>query len=199
MISSSGVSPFIGSEVLIANSAGAVDNNNIVSFSGSWGTLKLPDSDSVVRDNQFSASTRSSLREEDVITGAVALNGDIIVAPENYIGNPNATLATGNTYAPGYCTWYAYNRRIEMGLPALTSWGHAYQWVSGAGASGYKVDHNPQIGDIISIDGGWLGHVAIVEELGPNNTVRISEMNYGYVYNYNERWIINATQYSYIH
>jgi surface antigen len=152
-----------------------------------------------VRENQFGTANRSSSRDEETILGAVALNGDINISPKSYIGNPDAPIASGNDYGPGYCTWYAYNRRIDIGLPALGGWGDAYQWTYSAAAAGYKVDHNPQIGDIVSINGGWLGHVAIVEEIGPNNTVRISEMNYGYPYNYNERWIINATDYLYIH
>jgi surface antigen len=54
----------------------------------------------------------------------------------------------------------------------------------------------PEVGAVFE----QSGHVAVVEEIGTDNSVRISEMNYLYIpYNYNERWITNADQYWYIH
>jgi surface antigen len=105
-------------------------------------------------------------------------------------------LAPGNTYVSGQCTWYAYNRRYQMGRPIGGYWGNGGYWHYSASNSGFLVNHLPEVGAIFE----QAGHVAIVEEVGLDNSVRVSEMNYNYIpYNYNERWITNANQYWYIH
>lgn len=107
---------------------------------------------------------------------------------------------SGNGYVPGQCTWYAFNRRAELGLPIGGMWGNAGQWPYSAAASGYLVDHNPRIGDVfVGLGTSIYGHVAVVEEIGPNDSVRISEMNYGGPFQWNTRWISNASAYLYIH
>ncbi|MDR3152215.1 MAG: CHAP domain-containing protein [Bifidobacteriaceae bacterium] len=113
-------------------------------------------------------------------------------------------VAKGNTYVPGQCTWYAYNRRNQLGLKVGAFWGNAVEWSNAARADGYSVNNSPRVGDILVFapgqDGaGGFGHVAIVEEIGANNSVRISEMNYLAPFNYNERWIFNADQHTFIH
>ncbi|MDR2799385.1 MAG: CHAP domain-containing protein [Bifidobacteriaceae bacterium] len=105
---------------------------------------------------------------------------------------------------PGQCTWYAYNRRVQLGLKVGALWGNAIDWIASAKADGYSVNNSPRVGDILVFqpgqDGaGGYGHVAIVEEIGANNSVRISEMNYLAPFNYNERWIFNADQHTFIH
>ncbi|MDR2748369.1 MAG: CHAP domain-containing protein [Bifidobacteriaceae bacterium] len=116
----------------------------------------------------------------------------------------NTPVASGNTYVPGQCTWYAYNRRVQLGLKVGAFWGNAIDWISAAKADGYSVDNSPRVGDILVFqpgqDGaGGYGHVAVVEEIGANNSVRVSEMNYLAPFNYNERWIFNADQHTFIH
>ncbi|MDR3128574.1 MAG: CHAP domain-containing protein [Bifidobacteriaceae bacterium] len=116
----------------------------------------------------------------------------------------NVPVAKGNTYVPGQCTWYAYNRRAQLGLKVGAFWGNAFDWAASAKSDGYSVNNSPRVGDIIVFSAGQdgagsLGHVGIVEEIGANNTVRISEMNYLAPFNYNERWIFNADQHIFIH
>ena len=82
----------------------------------------------------------------------------------------------GNTYAPGNCTRYAYDRRIQLGLPVSSGWGNAISWAYNAARSGLSVDRTPSAGAIIQ-NGGGLGHVAIVESILPNGDLSISEMN----------------------
>ena len=89
------------------------------------------------------------------------------------IGTP---MYAGNTYYTGNCTAYAYDRRVELGLPVSASWGNAATWARAAGATGLRVSNTPTIGAIIQ-NGGGYGHVAIVEKILPNGDLELSEMN----------------------
>ena len=113
-----------------------------------------------------------------------------------------APIGGGNGYAYGYCTWYAYNRRIAMGLTMGGRWGNANTWDNYARAEGYRVDHTPSVGAIFQTDAGYAGHVGIVEEVYPNGTIKISEMNnhaYGGWGIISTRTISNPGDYTYIH
>ncbi len=87
-----------------------------------------------------------------------------------------ATASAGNKYAFGNCTWYAYERRLQLGNPVGSFWGNAATWASYAAAAGRPVDGNPAPGAIMQ-NGGGYGHVAIVEAVNPGVSVTISEMN----------------------
>jgi len=107
-------------------------------------------------------------------------------------------------YAHGNCTLYAYNRRMELGLPVGAHWGNASSWDEGARQDGLVVNRIPSVGAIIQND-GYLGHVAIVESISANGDLSVSEMN-AYVsgggYNIvSGRTVIagNVGQYNYIH
>jgi surface antigen len=105
-------------------------------------------------------------------------------------------IANGNTYVAGQCTWYVFNRRAQQGHPIGTFWGNGGGWHYSAAAAGYIVNHTPEIGAVFE----QSGHVAYVEEVGLDNSVLVSEMNYNYVpFNYNERWVAGADGYWYIH
>jgi surface antigen/LysM repeat protein len=109
-------------------------------------------------------------------------------------------------YAHGNCTLYAFNRRIQLGLPVggaggLPEWGNAGSWAPMAASEGLTVNHRPGVGSIMAD----YGHVAIVESLLPNGDISISEMN-AYVsgggYNIVSGRIViagNVGQYWYIH
>ena len=87
--------------------------------------------------------------------------------------------SVGNRYAPGNCTWYAYERRAQLGNPVGSFWGNASTWAAYASASGYLVDGNPAAGAVMANGGGYggFGHVAVVEEVAVGQYVRVSEMN----------------------
>lgn len=89
----------------------------------------------------------------------------------------NFRSTSGNGYAYGYCTWYAYERRLQMGKPIGGNWGNASSWAIYARASGFRVDNVPEVGAILQ-NGGGAGHVAIVEQILPDGTIVLSEMNY---------------------
>lgn len=81
-----------------------------------------------------------------------------------------------NKYAPGNCTAYAFNRRVQLGRPVGQFWGNAATWAALARAEGYAVNNVPSVGAIMQ-NGGGYGHVAIVEEILPNGDISVSEMN----------------------
>lgn len=89
-----------------------------------------------------------------------------------YTGN----ISVGNKYAWGNCTWYAYERRAQLGKPIGSFWGNASTWAYSARAAGFSVDGNPSAGAIMQ-NGGGYGHVSIVESVNPGVSVTISEMN----------------------
>jgi len=89
----------------------------------------------------------------------------------------NFRSTSSNGYAYGYCTWYAYERRMQLGKPIGGNWGNASSWAYYAQASGFRVDSVPEVGAILQ-NGGGAGHVAIVEQILPDGTIVLSEMNY---------------------
>lgn len=92
-------------------------------------------------------------------------------------GFPGPT--SGNRYAGGNCTWYAYERRAQLGRPIGGMWGNAYSWASSARGAGYSVGSSPAVGAVIQTSGGGggYGHVGVVERIEDDGIV-ISDMNY---------------------
>lgn len=92
----------------------------------------------------------------------------------------NSTFVAGNGYAYGYCTYYAYNRRAELGRPISGNWGNAVSWAAMARAQGFRVDHTPEAGAVIQNGGGWggYGHVGVVERVNSDGSLTVSDMNY---------------------
>jgi N-acetylmuramoyl-L-alanine amidase len=109
----------------------------------------------------------------------------------------------GNGYAYGYCTWYAYNRRAELGRPIGGNWGNAATWAAYARADGFAVDKNPRPGDVFQQGGGWsgLGHVGVVESVNDDGSINVSEMNYAGWNRISSRTIGagQVSSYNYIH
>lgn len=112
----------------------------------------------------------------------------------------------GNGYVAGQCTWWAYERRRQMGIGTPSYLGNGGQWYATAPSYGLRVDHSPQVGAAISFlpgqagADGFYGHVGVVEAVNGNNTITISEMNAAggpYVVSY--RTLYNASQFWYVH
>lgn len=105
------------------------------------------------------------------------------LSEERVVSQPVSTGDSGNSYPYGQCTWYAYERRKELGLPVGSFFGNGGMWGASALALGYLVDNRPQVGDIVSFQPGqeWAdptyGHVAIVEKVNDDGSIEISEMN----------------------
>ncbi|MBQ3325801.1 LysM peptidoglycan-binding domain-containing protein [Candidatus Saccharibacteria bacterium] len=83
-----------------------------------------------------------------------------------------ASYSSGNKYAYGWCTWYAWERRQD--LPS--NLGNANTWASMAAAAGFNVNRTPSAGAVFQ-RGGGLGHVGIVEEVYADGSVRVTDMN----------------------
>lgn len=77
-----------------------------------------------------------------------------------------------NGYDYGYCTWYVAERRsVPVGL------GNASTWAVRARAMGMLVNSSPAAGAAVQTSASGLGHVAYVEEVLPDGSIWISEMN----------------------
>lgn len=119
----------------------------------------------------------------------------------------NSTIArasAGNKYAFGNCTWYAYERRMQLGRPVGSFWGNASSWGIYARSAGYVVNNQPQAGAVLVERSGYYGHVGVVETVNSDGSITISEMNnyaYGGFNIVNKRTISagQATSYTYIH
>jgi surface antigen len=116
----------------------------------------------------------------------------------------NVFATAGNRYAAGNCTWYAYERRAQMGRPVGSFWGNANTWASSARAAGYVVNRTPAAGAVFTDQAGYFGHVGVVERVLDNGDVYITEMNnyaYGGFNVVNDRTISagQAAAYQYIH
>ncbi len=112
--------------------------------------------------------------------------------------------SAGNRYAPGNCTWYAYERRAQLGRPVGSFWGNANTWASSARAAGFPVNNRPAAGAVLVDQAGYFGHVGVVERVKPNGDIVITEMNnyaYGGFNIVNQRTISagQAAAYQYIH
>ncbi len=102
------------------------------------------------------------------------------VAPPVYVPpvvqKPTFSASSGNGYAYGYCTWYAYERRAALGRPIGGNWGNATSWYYAAQMSGFATGLEPQVGAVMHNYGGF-GHVMVVESVVPGQSVTVSEMN----------------------
>ncbi len=115
-----------------------------------------------------------------------------------------SSASVGNKYAWGNCTWYAYERRAQMGRPVGSFWGNANTWAVYARSSGVTVNRTPLRGAVLVDTAGYFGHVGVVESVAANGDITISEMNnyaYGGFGIVNHRTIPagQASSYQYIH
>jgi surface antigen len=104
--------------------------------------------------------------------------------------NVSRGAVAGNTYTPGWCTWYAKNKRPD--LP--NNLGNANTWVARAAAQGIPTGSAPRVGAI----GQRGSHVVYVERVNGDGTIFISEMNYSGLYAINTR-TVPASYFMYIY
>lgn len=175
------------------------DARTTLSSSEKW---NLSSSDSNLNVDLMSRSTAKN----KVV--AALMDKDYESIPDGF--NPNHATGddSGNAYPWGQCTWYAYNRRAELGLPVASHFGNGGQWGAAAKALGYWVDNTPRHqGDIISFApgqanaDGYYGHVAIVEKVNSDGSIEISEANVKGVGVISKRTFTakEAAQFTYIH
>ncbi len=120
--------------------------------------------------------------------------------PNQNTGSSSASDA--NLYDWGQCTWHVFNRRAETGKPICTYWWNADHWANNAAADGYTVNNTPSVGSIMQNYEGPIGHVAYVEQVNPDGSILISEMNYNTApgtVDYRTIPASQASSYNYIH
>ncbi|HEM3208177.1 phage tail tip lysozyme [Streptococcus suis] len=105
-----------------------------------------------------------------------------------------SSTAQGSGYPIGQCTWYAYNRLVELGSitdlsGAFGYLGNGQDWVRNLIAKGWRFSNAPIKGAVVSTVGGFdgtpsqYGHVGIVEAVNPDGTFLVSECNWGGIQN----------------
>lgn len=135
--------------------------------------------------------SKSSVRSSSTSLSASSSSSSVTLSA-------NYNVKAGNAYAWGNCTWYAYNRRPDIG----SFWGNASTWAVSARAAGYRVDQTPAVGAIAQWNAYansyiWgYGHVAIVEAVNGDGTITISDMNYAGKLNVVSTRIISASSVS---
>ncbi len=103
------------------------------------------------------------------------------VAPKpvtTYYYTPAISLSySGSNPMPyGWCTWYAWQRRYDLGRPLPSGLGNARYWDDQLWGS-YAIDRNPIPGDVFVDESGYYGHVGIVDSVNADGTITISDMN----------------------
>ena len=126
-------------------------------------------------------SVSKSIANNPVV--ASLMDTDYSLLPEGFDPN-HATGENGNTYPWGQCTWYAYQRRTELGLPVGSYFGNAADWVDSARRFGYWVDSTARhVGDVVVFAPGqmgansYYGHVAVIEKINEDGSIEVSESN----------------------
>ena len=121
----------------------------------------------------------------------------------------HSTGNVGNAYPARQCTWWAYIRRQQLGLPVGSYLGNGAQWASKARALGYLVNNTPHVGEAMVFAPGqrvtkWYanaayGHVAIVERVNSDGSVLISEGGTKSPYIPYSEVVYNASSFQYVH
>ncbi len=85
----------------------------------------------------------------------------------------------GNGYSAGYCTWWAADRRAQLGRPIPSNLGNAITWLAIAQSVGFETGAEPRSGAVIwfRFPATYAGHVGIVETVNADGSFEISEMN----------------------
>lgn len=88
------------------------------------------------------------------------------------------TSSGSNPMPYGWCTYYAWGRRAQMGgaftLPS--GLGNASTW-DNALSGWFRIDRTPEAGAVFQTDYGYYGHVGIVDSVNSDGTITISDMN----------------------
>jgi surface antigen len=90
-----------------------------------------------------------------------------------------SAVYSNNGYDYGWCTWWAAKRRADIGRPIPSNLGNAVSWAYLAQRAGLQVDGTPTEGAVAWYGSiGGMGHVGFVEQVNPDGSAWISDMNY---------------------
>ncbi len=88
-------------------------------------------------------------------------------------------IYSANGYDYGWCTWHAANRRAQVGRPIPSNMGNAVTWLGVARSAGLPTGSEPRKWAVLyHLNIGGLGHVAFVEDVYPDGSFLVSDMNY---------------------
>lgn len=145
-----------------------------------------PSSGSWFLGSDIDPDAKLTVREADNKTVQALINGrDEASVPAGFDPD-HADGDTGNAYEFSQCTWWAYVRRHQLGLPAGSHMGNGADWADTARRLGYRVDFTPRVGDVICFARGQYGsdatygHVGIVENVGADGSITTSECGSAY-------------------
>ena len=79
-----------------------------------------------------------------------------------------------NLYTAGQCTYYVYDK---VGGKIGSTWGNANNWATAHQMATQLITH-PKAGAVMQTSQGAYGHVAYVESVNDDGSVKVSEMNY---------------------
>lgn len=114
-----------------------------------------------------------------IITGMAAYEGldnRDMTEPENKLWSRDPMKH--NNYVKGQCTYYVFDRVRENGDRIGRSWGDAKYWKKHAEQDGYTINHHPKVGSLLQSTKGKYGHVAYIERVFNDGTVKVKEMNF---------------------
>lgn len=95
--------------------------------------------------------------------------------------------AAVNYYSKNQCTWWAFKRRAQVGKPVSNRWGNAKNWYYNARKSKYATGRTPRKFAVMQSTAGYYGHVAVVEQVYKNGSIKVSEYNFYRPLKYNTR------------
>ncbi|RQX28422.1 CHAP domain-containing protein [Staphylococcus warneri] len=158
---------------------------NYYSYSyGNQGTQSYNSNNATTNNNQSTQSyTANNSNNQGGGLGADYSTSDknIKVTTQNAPSSNNSTTFSGqsssgsNAYTAGQCTYYVYDK---VGGKISSNWGNASNWANAAAQDGYNVSNSPKQGAIMQTSQGAYGHVAYVENVNSDGSIKVSEMNY---------------------
>lgn len=136
--------------------------------------LKIPENDDVLADRPMPVNIESTRK----------------VPVQQVSPRSGGFSNSGNTYAPGYCTY-----GVKMWRPDIPNrLGDASQWYYNAQRLGMSVGSTPRVGAVAVAYGN---HVALVIGVS-GSSITIKEMNYSRLWDVNIR-TVSASQFRYIY
>ncbi|WP_436855121.1 COG3942 and LysM peptidoglycan-binding domain-containing protein [Staphylococcus caeli] len=141
----------------------------------------------------WSTNASNTTQQQQVDQSTAYDNATVQTRPTQHVSNGS------NYYDWGQCTYYAFDRRQQLGKSVGNLWGNANNWASAARQNGYQVNHTPEVGAIFQSTAGNYGHVGVVERKNADGSIVVSEMNWQGVGKKSYRTVHNTGQYNYIH
>jgi surface antigen len=144
--------------------------------------------------NKFRANKDQIIAVNDIeLTGLKV--GDQILIPNGQQPAPAIVIRAGaavygpyNGYDYGFCTWYAANRRAQLGRDVPGNLGNANTWAVIAASFGIPTGPSPAVGAVAVKHSRAPGHVGIVEAVNADGSFWMSEMN-----SYGQRSMTDST------